>query len=107
MSGIGWAAGDGPALAEDVVLEASALRRPVRDRDAAEAIGPTGTVIGGVTVLTRDADGRIAHVAIHHRPLGALLEFSRELGRRTAGRVPAGSFADGEECGRALPRGHR
>ncbi|HVV19642.1 MAG TPA: hypothetical protein VHF06_09420 [Pseudonocardiaceae bacterium] len=58
-----------------------------------EAAGPTGTPMNGVTVLTRAPDGRIEHVAIHHRPLDAALEFSRELGKRTVG-VVAGTFAE-------------
>jgi hypothetical protein len=36
----------------------------------------------GVTVLTLDGSGRIDNVAIHHRPLGAVLAFSAEMGRR-------------------------
>jgi len=39
-------------------------------------------VLRGVTVLTKDADGRIVRAAIHHRPLGAALRFSAELGER-------------------------
>lgn len=59
-----------------------------------EATGATGRRMNGVTVLTRTPDGLIEHVSIHHRPLDAALEFSRELGRRTADVVPPGSFAD-------------
>jgi len=36
----------------------------------------------GVTVLTLDDSGLIDNVAIHHRPLGGVLAFSAELGRR-------------------------
>jgi len=36
----------------------------------------------GVTVLTLDGSGLIDNVALHHRPLGALLAFSAEMGRR-------------------------
>jgi hypothetical protein len=50
--------------------------------------------MNGVTVLTRNPDGLVEHVCIHHRPLDAVMEFSRELGRRLAGVVPTGSFAD-------------
>ncbi len=104
----------GPVLAEDVVLEASALRAPLRGREQVgtvmraaaasyarldftheatngprtylewEATAADGTELAGVTVLTRNPAGEIAHVAIRHRPLDGLLEFSRELGRRTA-----------------------
>jgi uridine phosphorylase len=119
---IGWVEATGPAVADDVVLEASVLRRPVHGRDRVlavmgaantyyarldvvreaaagprtylewEATGPDGTEMAGVTVLTRDDDGQLVHVAIHHRPLDAALAFSREIGRRTAGQVPPGYF---------------
>jgi hypothetical protein len=36
----------------------------------------------GVTVLTLDSTGLIDNVALHHRPLGAVLAFSAEMGRR-------------------------
>ena len=36
----------------------------------------------GVTVLTLDSSGLIGKVALHHRPLGAVLAFSAEMGRR-------------------------
>ena len=32
--------------------------------------------------MTKNADGRIVRAAIHHRPLGAALRFSAELGER-------------------------
>lgn len=115
---------DGPAFTDDVVLEAAVLRKPVRGRIEVEAVmaaaadyytrlafthqttsgartyleweaaAPDGTELAGVTVLTRNRDGRVEHVAIHHRPLDAALEFSRVIGRRTAGVVAPGSFAD-------------
>jgi hypothetical protein len=96
-------------LAEDVVLEASVLAERRRGRDEVlavmkaagsyyarfefvhqnvagartylewEATGPTGTEMAGVTVLTRNDDNQVVHVAIHHRPLGAVLELSRTL----------------------------
>jgi hypothetical protein len=50
-----------------------------------------------VTVLTKDEQARIVRVAIHHRPLGAALRFSAELGRRLAGRIDAAHFYDGEK----------
>ena len=31
-------------------------------------------------------------IAVHHRPLDAVLEFSREMGRRTAGQIAPGHF---------------
>src|SRR5437764_815699 len=102
----------GKAFADDVVLEASVLNRPVEGRDQVmrvmgtasgiyeslvftqeasagprtylewEATAFGGMVLRGVTVLTKDADGRIVRAAIHHRPLGAALRFSAELGER-------------------------
>jgi pimeloyl-ACP methyl ester carboxylesterase len=102
----------GKAFADDVVLEASVLTRPVEGRDQVmrvmgtasgiyeslvftqeasagrrtylewEATAFGGMVLRGVTVLTKDADGRIVRAAIHHRPLGAALRFSAELGER-------------------------
>ncbi|TML95529.1 MAG: alpha/beta fold hydrolase [Actinobacteria bacterium] len=102
----------GEAFADDVVLEASVLTRPVEGRDQVmrvmgtasgiyeslvftqeasagrrsylewEATAFGGMVLRGVTVLTKDADGRIVRAAIHHRPLGAALRFSAELGER-------------------------
>jgi hypothetical protein len=60
-----------------------------------EAEAPTGTRFNGVTVLTRDADGLISHVAIHHRPLDAALEFSAEMNLRTQGKIAPGHFYDG------------
>jgi pimeloyl-ACP methyl ester carboxylesterase len=102
----------GKAFAEDVVLEASVLTRPIEGRDQVmrvmgtasgiyeslvftqeasagprsylewEATAFGGMALRGVTVLTKDADGRIVRAAIHHRPLGAALRFSAELGER-------------------------
>jgi hypothetical protein len=36
----------------------------------------------GVTVLSFDGSGLIENVALHHRPLGGVLAFSAEMGRR-------------------------
>ena len=36
----------------------------------------------GVTVLTFDGAGLVTNIAIHHRPLGGVLAFSAEMGRR-------------------------
>ena len=41
-----------------------------------------GQRVHGVTVLTLDSSRLIANVALHHRPLGAVLAFSAEMGRR-------------------------
>ena len=113
----------GATFAEDVVLEASVLRRPVTGReqvarvlDAAggiyesltftnqvsdgdraylewEAVGLGGVAMRGVTVLIRNSDGLITGAAIHHRPLDAALTFSAEVARRTSGVVEADFFA--------------
>jgi hypothetical protein len=46
----------------------------------------------GVTVLTLDSSGLIDHVALHHRPLGGVLAFSAEMGRRRGDSLGAGVF---------------
>jgi hypothetical protein len=53
---------------------------------------PSGTELSGVTVLTVNADWQISRIKIHHRPLDAGLEFSREMGKRTAGLIAPGHF---------------
>jgi pimeloyl-ACP methyl ester carboxylesterase len=117
----------GEAFAEDVVLEASVLTQPVAGREQVKQVMGTasgiyeslvfthessrgrrtylewdaaafgGTQLQGVTVLTKDEQGRIVRAAIHHRPLGAALRFSAELRRRLAGRVDAAHFYDREK----------
>jgi hypothetical protein len=117
----------GQAMADDVVLEASVMRRPVEGRDAVmrvmgiasevyeslvftheasngprsylewEATAFGGLVLYGVTVLTKDEEGRIVHAAIHHRPLGAALRFSQEMHKRAGGVVDADHFYDPDE----------
>ncbi|SER46484.1 SnoaL-like domain-containing protein [Lentzea xinjiangensis] len=113
----------GAAFAEDVVLEASVLRRPITGRRQVahvlevasgiyesltfehqtvdgdrtylewEAVALGGTVLRGVTVLTRNSGGLVTRAAIHHRPLDAVLAFSAEVARRTSGVVEASYFA--------------
>lgn len=110
------------AFSEDIVLEASVLATPVEGRDQVkatmtqasrvyeslefvreatagrqtylewEATAFGGIQIFGVTVLSKGADGRINHVAIHHRPLGAALKFSLELRERLDGTVDPSHF---------------
>lgn len=46
----------------------------------------------GITVLTLDGSGLIDNVAIHHRPLGGVLAFSAEMGRRLGDSLGAGVF---------------
>jgi pimeloyl-ACP methyl ester carboxylesterase len=54
-----------------------------------------GEQMRGITVLTKNAHGKIVHVAIHHRPLGGALKFSAELGRVLQGQVDASHFYRG------------
>ena len=51
-----------------------------------------GTQIRGITILDRDASGRIVAAAIHHRPLGEVLRFAAEIRNRLAGAIPADDF---------------
>jgi pimeloyl-ACP methyl ester carboxylesterase len=110
------------AFAPDIVLEASVLARPIAGLEQvktimaaastiyeslaftheaangqrnylewkAEAFG--GEKLFGITILTKNDDGKIVHAAIHHRPLNAALKFSAELGRRVHGKVDASHF---------------
>jgi pimeloyl-ACP methyl ester carboxylesterase len=110
------------AFAPNVVLEASALARPVEGRDQVKTVmaaaskiyesllftheavnGPrhyleweaqafSGMQLRGITVLTKNDEGKIVHVAIHHRPLNGLLKFSYELGQRVRESVDASHF---------------
>ena len=114
--------GFGVSFADEVVLEASVLAKPLVGRavvqtvmaeasriydslaftheaDGAErtylewaATMPQSERLFGVTVLTKGDDGAIVHIAIHHRPLGPALRFSRELGVRLAGVVDPSHF---------------
>ena len=49
--------------------------------------------IAGVTVLTFDEAGLIVNVALHHRPLGAVLAYSAEMGRRLGNSVGVNVFS--------------
>ncbi|MFJ5259798.1 nuclear transport factor 2 family protein [Streptomyces sp. NPDC088387] len=62
-----------------------------------EGTTPSGTELKGATVITRNAEGLISHIAVHQRPLGGLLEFSTDFGSRfsATGAVPADSFYQG------------
>jgi len=46
----------------------------------------------GITVLSFDSSGLVDNVAVHHRPLGAVLAFSAELGRRLGDSLGPGVF---------------
>ena len=110
------------AFAPDMVLDATVLTRPLVGRDAVKTLMGTasniyesvtftqeasngsrtylewtaaafgGQELRGITILTRDGDGRIRHAAIHHRPLGAALRFSAELGKRLDGAIASDYF---------------
>jgi hypothetical protein len=49
----------------------------------------------GVTVLTFDSSGLVANIALHHRPLGGVLAFSAEMGRRVGDSLGPGVFYEG------------
>jgi hypothetical protein len=42
-----------------------------------------------------DTGGTFTSIAIHHRPLGAVLAFSREMSRRLGSRIGPGHFDPG------------
>jgi hypothetical protein len=117
------------AFADDVVLEASTLVRPIEGRDLVKRVmvtaseiyeslvftheagnGPRtyveweatafGIALEGVTILTRNGDGRIVNARIHHRPLGAVLRFSAELRERLDGVLDASYFDGGPDAPR-------
>jgi hypothetical protein len=51
-----------------------------------------GEDAAGLTILTRDEDGLIKQVEIFHRPLQVVARFSKELGKRVAGKLDASLF---------------
>jgi carboxymethylenebutenolidase len=109
------AAGFAEAFAEDIVLEATTLTRPVQGREKVKVVmaaasqlyksleftdtatvgakqylewvaeAHAGVKFSGVTVLTRDTTGSIVHVAIHHRPMEAAIFFSETMGKSLRG----------------------
>jgi pimeloyl-ACP methyl ester carboxylesterase len=113
------------AFAPNVVLEASVLAKPVVGVDQVKTVMTAaskiyealsfrheahndmrdylewevqafgGEQMRGITVLTKNAEGKIVHVAIHHRPLGGALKFSAELGRVLQGQIHASFFHHG------------
>lgn len=96
-------------FADDIVLEASTLAEPINGKQrvaqvlaAASAIYESleftaeahdasttylqwkatafgGMQISGITILDRDATGKVVKAAIHHRPLGVVLRFAAEI----------------------------
>jgi hypothetical protein len=109
-------------FADDIVLEATTLAKPVEgkqnvaavlaaassiyesleftaeSRDASttylqwRAMAFGGMQIGGITILQRHTSGKIVAAAIHHRPIGAVLRFSAEIRDRLADVIPADHF---------------
>lgn len=109
-------------FADDIVLEASTLAKPVKGRQQVSTVLATassiyesleftaeaqsgsttylqwratafgGEQIKGVTTLDRDANGKIAAAAIHHRSLDMVLRFSAEIRNRLAGVIVADHF---------------
>lgn len=51
-----------------------------------------GQRVAGITVLERDATGRICAVHLHHRPFPGVLAFSAELARLLRGQLDADPF---------------
>jgi pimeloyl-ACP methyl ester carboxylesterase len=118
------------ALADDVVLEASVLDRPIEGREQVmqvlavasgiydslvftheastgartyvewEATALGGVTMSGVTVLTKNERGQITGARIHHRPLGAALRFSAELRERLDGAIDPAHFHGGAHATR-------
>ena len=101
----------GDIVTSDAVLEGSVLAHPITGRDAIwsvlklsgslydrlefthevvssdrtylewEARG-LGLQIRGLTALTKDSQGRVTGIALHHRPLGVVTRFSDQLADR-------------------------
>ncbi|MCX5522453.1 alpha/beta hydrolase [Streptomyces bobili] len=120
----------GLALSPNVRMEASALAKPLERKEQVEALmagvssvyerlefvrkvqdGPRtyleweatafgGFEMKGITILTRDDEGLITEIAIHHRPLGAVLQINAKVGAPLveAGLIPAEyfNFTEGE-----------
>ena len=110
------------AFADNVILEASVLVRPIEGRDCVKRVMATasnvyealtftyqvesaqqtylewdakafdGQSLAGMTILTKNSDGLIVHIAIHHRPLGAVLRFSSEMRDRLKGKIEPDYF---------------
>ena len=113
-------------FADDIVLEATTLAKPVEGKQQVATVLATassiyesleftaeahsgsttylqwratafgGTEIKGITVLERDARGKVVAAAIHHRSLEAVLRFSAEIRDRLAGVITADHFLEGD-----------
>ena len=109
-------------FADEIVLEATTLAKPAEGKHSVAAIRAAassiyesleftaeaqcasttylqwratafgGMQIAGVTLLERDARGKIVAASIRHRPLGPVLRFSAEIRDRLAGVIPADYF---------------
>jgi pimeloyl-ACP methyl ester carboxylesterase len=116
------------ALADDVVLEASVFGHPIEGRDLVaqvmeaasgiyeslvftreasqgrrtyvewEAATFGGVTMSGVSVLTENERGQIAHLRIHHRPLGPALRFSAELRKRLPASIDGSHLYGGSDA---------
>ncbi|MDX3233519.1 alpha/beta hydrolase [Streptomyces sp. ME19-01-6] len=118
------------ALSPNVRMEASALTKPLERKEQVEALmaavsslyerlefvrkvqdGPRtyleweasafgGFAMKGITILTRDDEGLITEIAIHHRPFGAVAQINAKVGGPLieAGLIPAEyfNFMEGE-----------
>jgi hypothetical protein len=108
----------GDIVASDAVLEGSVFAHPITGRDAIwsvlkvsgslydllefthevvsadrtylewEARG-LGLQIWGLTALTKDTQGQITRIALHHRPLGVVTRFSAQLTERLTASINA------------------
>lgn len=113
------------AFADNVTLEASVLVRPIERQDCVKSVMATaskvyealtftrqvesaqqtylewdakafgGQPLSGVTILIKNPDGLIVHIAIHHRPLGTVLRFSIEMHERLKGKIQPDYFYEG------------
>jgi len=109
-------------FADDVVLDATTLVKPITGKQQVAQVLATassiyesleftaeahdasttylqwratafgGMQIRGITILDRDASGKIVAAAIHHRPLGAVQRFATEIRNRIASAIPADHF---------------
>jgi pimeloyl-ACP methyl ester carboxylesterase len=115
-------------FADDVVLDASVMPTPARGREAVSSVmdaaskiysevrftdsaatgnkqylewvatGRDGVEYRGITILTRDIAGALAHIAIHHRPLGAAMHFSKTLAAALKGTAAEALFLAPQEA---------
>jgi|HubBroStandDraft_6_1064221.scaffolds.fasta_scaffold251288_2 hypothetical protein len=83
--------GVGPGR-RDLLSAALELEPAQREQDGTHSELGAGMRIAGVTSLVAGDDRRIASVAIHHRPLAAVIAFSDEMRRRLEGQVDPSHF---------------